>query len=100
MNTKSLYLLSLTLTFLAFILLIADIAMINTNRHAQDELAQRQAEISKGTTLVNLNQNLIQALAEAAVTNNNSEIKGLLAAQGITLKPNAAAAKSSTPNKK
>lgn len=103
MSGKFTYGASLAFGVLSLALLIANVALIESNRHLQDNVNQRQADINKGTTLASLNQGLIQALAEAAVTNNDTAAKDLLAAQGITIKPNAAApaaAGKSTPSKK
>jgi hypothetical protein len=72
---------------LSLVLLIANVALVNSNRHTQDSANQRQADINKGTSLAQLNQGLIQALAEAAVNNNDTAVKDLLAAQGITINP-------------
>ena len=47
--------------------------------------------ISSGANLSQLNQSLVQALADAAVRDNDADIRALLAAQGITVKENAAA---------
>lgn len=91
MDGKLTYGVSLVLGVLALVLLITNVTLINSNRHQQDNASQRQIEISKGSTLVNLNQGIIQALAEAAVSGNDTAARDLLAAQGITIKPNAAA---------
>ncbi len=92
MNGRLTYGISLVLGILSLILLIANVAMINSNRHMQDEVNQRQADINKGNALTSLNQGLIQALADVAANKGDAEAKGLLAAQGITLNPAATAA--------
>ena len=65
---------------------------MNENRTAQDTIAKNQASINKGLSLSQLNQNLVQALAEASTKEDGAPIKELLAAQGITLKTPPAAA--------
>lgn len=84
---------SLALAVLSLLLLITNIALINSNRSLQDNATQRQAEINKATSLANINQSLVQALAEAAVTNGDTAAKDLLAGQGITINENAGKAK-------
>ena len=67
------------------------------NRHLQDNINQRQADINKGTSLTSLNQGLVEALAEAAIKTGDVEAKELLAAQGISIRPDAMpSAKTST----
>ena len=89
MNGRLTHTLSLLLGALSLLLLIANIALINSNRGLQDSANQRQSDISKAQQLASLNQGLVQALAEAAVNNSDTAIKDLLAAQGITINPNA-----------
>ena len=91
MNGTLSYKISLILAALSLVLVVTDIALISSNRQLQETANQRQAEINKGMQLSTLNQSLIQALGEAAVANNDTAAKELLAAQGITVKPNAAA---------
>jgi len=92
MDGKLTYGASLVMGVLALVLLIANVAMIDSNRHMQDNASQRQAEISKGTSLATLNQSLVQALAEAAINSNDTAVRDLLASQNITIKPGAAKA--------
>lgn len=91
MDGKLTYGASTVLAVLSLVLLAANIALINSNRTLQDSANQRQSEIGRGTSLANLNQSLVQALAEAAVNNNDAGIKDLLASQGITINPKAVA---------
>jgi hypothetical protein len=97
MDGKLTYGASTILSVLSLVLLIANIALINSNRNLQDSANQRQAEISKGSSFANLNQGLVQALAEAAVNNNDAGIKDLLASQGITINPKAVAKPTAAP---
>ena len=59
-------------------------------RHLQDEVNQRQAAIQRGMTLSQVNQGLVQAMAEAVARDNDTGMRDLLASQGITIKSNAA----------
>ena len=89
MSGKLTYGASLAFGVLSLVLLVANVTMINSNRHLQDSANQRQADINKGTSLSSLNQGLIQALAEAAINANDTAMKELLSGQGITVTPNA-----------
>jgi hypothetical protein len=91
MDDKVAYWASVILGALALLLLITNVALINSNRTIQMEISRRQNIISNGVSLSQLNQGLVQALADAAVKNDDKEIRDLLAGQGITIKPNASA---------
>jgi galactitol-specific phosphotransferase system IIC component len=91
MGAKLAYWGSVIFSGIALILIIANIAMSNANRTMQADVAQRQQTIATGQTLSNLNQSLVQALAEAAYKNSNTQLRDLLMMQGITVKSEAAA---------
>lgn len=97
MNGKLTYGLGLILGILSLVTLFANMALISSNRHVQDNINQRQAEINKGNSLNSLNQGLVQALAEAAINGHDSAAKDLLAAQGITVQENKAGAATAKP---
>lgn len=89
MNEKTAYWASVVLSTLALVLMIASVFLINGNRDLQAEVAQRQAIINSGINLSQLNQSLVQALADASIKDDDKQIRDLLAAQGITIKPPA-----------
>jgi hypothetical protein len=98
MDSKLTYWGSVVFSTLALILIVANISLSNSNRALQVDVSQRQSEVAGGQTLSQLNQSLVQALAEAAYKNNNVQLRDLLATQNITLKsdpsaPTATAAK-------
>ena len=98
MSEKIAYWASVTFGALALILLIVNISVANINRAQQNDVAARQNTISGGQALSQLNQGLVQALAETSVKNDDSQIRELLTSQGISVKNNngtpvAAAAK-------
>jgi hypothetical protein len=99
MSEKIVYGIAILSGTLSLALLIADVALIEGNRQLQNDVTQRQSDIGKGASITQLNQNLIQALADAAVGSNDTAIKDLLAAQGITVKPKGAAGAASGDNK-
>ena len=77
---------------MAIALIVADLSLSTSNRALQADVSQRQATIAEGQSLSQLNQELVQTMAEAVVKNNNLELRDLLSAQGITLKSESAAA--------
>jgi len=91
MDEKIAYWGSVIFSALALVLIITDISLSNANRTLQQDVSQRQSLVASGQQLGQLNQNLVQALAEAAYKNNNLELRDLLATQGITLKNSEAA---------
>lgn len=84
---KIVYWSSVALGGLALVLLVVNISLINSNRNLQQEINQRQLAINTGTQLAQVNRNVVQALAEAAVKEGDSAARELLAAQGITVGP-------------
>jgi len=91
MNEKFLYWSSVMLGLAALVFLVTDIALFSGNRSLQTKISDRQTEIGRGTGLSQVNQALVQLLADASVKNNDAEIRTLLADQGITVKPTAVA---------
>jgi hypothetical protein len=98
MDDKAAYWISVALSAIALILLVVNVSLFNGNTRLQAEVAQRQAAINNGLGLSQLNQGLVQALADAAVKDNDKSIREMLAAQGITIKPKGDASKE-TPKK-
>jgi hypothetical protein len=96
MDEKITYWAAVAFGALALVLLVLNISFINGNRALQDEINQRQAVLNRGQTLNQVNQGLVQALANVAVKDNDAQVRDLLAAQGITLKSKADAAASAT----
>ena len=93
MNDKVLYWGSVVLGALSLVLLVANVCVINGNRNMQIEIGQHQNIINGSMQASQLNSGLVQALAQASIENDDKEIKELLASQGITVKPKAAAEK-------
>lgn len=86
MSDKVVYWSSVVFGALALLLLIANISLVSGNRTLQVEIAARQNAISGAVSMSQLDQSLAQALAQAAVKDDDQEIRDLLAAQGITIK--------------
>lgn len=101
MTDKILYWGSVVFSGLALLLFVMDTGLIKGNRDLQAELAQRQNVIDTAARLTPLNQNLAQALAEASIKNDDSDIRDLLSAQGIKInKADKADDASKNPKKK
>jgi predicted Zn-dependent protease len=98
MKEKLPYWASILFSTVALVLLFVNIAITNANRALQIDVAQRQNTIVGGQQLAQVNQGLVQALAEAAFKNNDTQMRDLLATQGITLK-NEPATAPATPEK-
>lgn len=98
MNEKLAYGASVLLSAVALVLLVANVILANANRTIQLQVSQRQNVVGTGQTLSQVNQGLVQAMAEAALKNNDAQMRDLLASQGITVKsePAPAAAPAST----
>jgi hypothetical protein len=92
MSDKVWYWVSMVFGGLALLFLVANVCLINSNRNLQTDLAQRQNAINNAPNLNQLNQALVQALAQASVNNQDKEIGDLLNSQGITIKPKGATA--------
>ncbi len=93
MDDKAAYWASVGLSALALLLLITNVALVNSNRNLQTEASQRQNTINNAVNLSQLNSSLVQALADASIKDNDKDIRDLLASQGITIKPKAEADK-------
>ena len=88
------------LTALAVIglaLAIANMTMFSQNRMAQAEVSARTQYIQQTAQLEPLHREMVRALAELAVRNNDAELQGMLAKQGITVSPAPAPAAPAAP---
>jgi hypothetical protein len=86
------------LTFFASVLVLVffviNAGIILMNRGIQDEIVAKQTELGEKTakinqnaTFENINRSLIQALAAAAITKKDEQIKALLIQNDVQLKP-------------
>ena len=91
MGDKLAYWIATFVSAVALILLVINVTLALGNRSLQAEVSSRQATLNAGQGYSQLNQSLVQALAEASVKSGDSQIRGLLASQGITVTVNAAA---------
>jgi uncharacterized protein YpmS len=84
-----------TLTLLALltaIFVLTNMVLFTTNRAAQTEVAGRQEYVQQTVQLEGLYRDIVKALADLSVRNQDEDLKGLLAAQGISITVNPAPA--------
>ncbi|MDD3371989.1 MAG: hypothetical protein PHE27_09220 [Alphaproteobacteria bacterium] len=76
---------TLPLTFLALILFVTNLSLAITNRAAQRELVSHQEAVAQGQAVLQIDQAVVRIIAEAAVKHKDTQLRSLLAAEGITL---------------
>ena len=89
MDDKVAYWVSMVLGAIALLSVGTSIVVTGCNRTLQTEVNQRQAKINTSVGLSQLNQSLVQALADVSAKDDDKDIRDLLAAQGITFKARA-----------
>jgi len=88
-------LLGLALPFAGIV--AANVSMVALNRASQSEIAERAQFIQQSVALERLNQEIIRALAELAVRNQDKDVTALLNANGVTFTASAPAPASPAP---
>jgi uncharacterized membrane protein len=82
------------LAALGLLLAVANMVLFGQNRQAQAEVTSRAQFIQQSAQLEPLYREMVKALADLSVRNNDGELRELLTKQGITLSnppPGAAA---------
>ena len=72
---------------LTVVLVVVNIVLVTSNRNVQAEVTARQQYVNQTLQLSNLNQQLVTAIANLAIRNNDEQLRNLLAEQGITVNP-------------
>ena len=89
------------LSGLTVILVLVNIALFLSNRTIQNEVNARQQFVNQSLQFDRLNREMVTALANLAVRNNDEQLRNLLAEHGITFTVNsqgrAAVAPTKTP---
>jgi hypothetical protein len=75
-------LLGLAIPFAAMVAL--NLSLVAMNRSTQAEIGERAQFIQQSVALERLNQEIIRALAELAVRNQDKDVTALLNANGVT----------------
>ncbi|MEO7851916.1 MAG: hypothetical protein ABIR94_06620 [Rubrivivax sp.] len=83
----------------AVLLAIANAVLFTFNRDAQAEVNARQQYLQQTVSLEGLYRDIVKALAELAVKNNDQQLLQMLAAQGINVSvtPSPAPAPATAP---
>jgi hypothetical protein len=76
---------SVLFSVVALVFLVVNISFSTAIRAKQSEITQRQSAISSAQALVQLDQGLMRAIAEASQKNNDSQLRGVLESQGVSL---------------
>ena len=75
------------LSTLTLALVVVDIVLYSGNRSAQAEVAARAQYLQQTVQLQSLYQEIVKALAELSMRNQDGALRELLAKQGISLAP-------------
>jgi len=75
---------------------LANIVLFSQNRDRQQEVTSRGQYIQQSVQLEGLYREIVKALADLAVRNNDKPIRDMLAAQGISVTANPAPAAATT----
>ena len=73
------------LAAIALLLAIANMVVFSQNRAAQAEVGGRSQYIQQAAQLESLYREMVKALADLAVRNNDAELRDMLTKQGIAL---------------
>ncbi len=76
------------LAALGLLLAVGNMVMFGQNRQAQAEVNSRAQYIQQSAQLEPLYREIVKALADLSVRNNDGELRELLAKQGITVPAN------------
>jgi len=79
------------LGFLALLLVVGNAFLFMQNRGAQEEINARQQYLQQTVGLESLYRDIVKALAELGVKNNDPQLLQLLASQGINVSVTPAA---------
>jgi hypothetical protein len=103
MLKKNEFLILTALAVIALLLVIANMILFSQNRVAQAEVTQRAQYIQQAAQLEPLYREMVKALGELTVRNNDAQLRDILAKQGITVNlappPAPAAAPAPEPKK-
>jgi len=76
---------------LALLLVLFNAVLFTKNRDLQQQVNARQQYLQQTTTLEGLYRDIVKALAELAVSNNDTQLLEMLASQGLNVSVNAPA---------
>ena len=73
---------------IAALLVLTDMTLVKTNQTLRDEIGQRGQFLQQSLQLENLHKQIVNALAELAIKNNDPQLRELLNSQGISFSKN------------
>jgi type VI protein secretion system component VasK len=73
------------LAAIALLLAVANMVLFSQNRAAQAEVTQRAQFIQQSAQLETLYREMVKALGELTVRNSDTQLRDMLAKQGITV---------------
>jgi glucose uptake protein GlcU len=82
---------------LALLLVLFNAVLFTKNRDLQQQVNARQQYLQQTTALEGLYRDIVKALAELAVSNNDTQLLQMLASQGLNVSVNNAPAPASPP---
>ena len=82
---------------LALLLVLFNAVLFTKNRDLQQQVNARQQYLQQTTTLEGLYRDIVKALAELAVSNNDTQLLEMLASQGLNVSVNATAPTPASP---
>jgi uncharacterized membrane protein len=85
MLKKNEFLILTAVAAVGLLLAIANMILFSQNRAAQAEVAQRAQYIQHAAQLEPLYREMVKALGELTVRNNDTQLRDLLAKQGISV---------------
>ncbi len=85
------------LAAIGLVLAVANMVLFSQNRTAQAEVTGRAQYIQQAAQLEPLYREMVKALAELAVRNNDAQLRDMLAKQGITVSLSPAPAAPAAP---
>lgn len=85
------YRIVLALSGITLILVVVYLVLIEQNRRVQAEVNQRQVFINQSIQFGRVNEALVRALANAAVSDKDEKLRDLLAQSGIAINPQTGA---------
>lgn len=88
MLKRSQYLITLVIAGIAAVLVVTNMVIFLANRTTQGEVQTRAQYIQQTAQMEVLYRELVKALADLSVKNQDIQLRDMLAAHGITLTPN------------
>jgi len=98
MLQKKEYWILTALAGIAAMLAVVNMAMYGQNRQVQTELNARAQYIQQSAQLEQLYRDLVKAIADLSVRNNDPSLRDVLTKQGITISTNPAPAAAAPPS--